>query len=103
MTSIATRELDNGATPDLQTIMSDIAALKRDLAALLHNVKGNVADDARTAAGHLSEEALRVYANLAERSERSVKAVGRQVEEQPVMSLLIAFAIGFLGSRMLSR
>jgi hypothetical protein len=40
---------------------------------------------------------------LAAQGERSMKALGRQVEEQPIMSLLLAFALGFAGSRWLSR
>jgi hypothetical protein len=40
---------------------------------------------------------------LAAQGERSMKALTRQVEEQPVMSLLLAFALGFAGSRWLSR
>jgi len=51
----------------------------------------------------ISGEAMRAYENLAAQGERSVKVIGRQVEEQPVVSLLLAFAVGFLGSRMLSR
>jgi hypothetical protein len=95
MTSMTseTRTNSNGeASPDLQAITSDIAALKRDLASLLRNVKGDVAG-----------EASRVYERMAAQGERSVKALGRQVDEQPVMSLLIAFAVGFIGSRFLSR
>ena len=89
--------------PELQAIMNDIASLKRDLSGLLHSVKANVGADARGVIGHLSDEALDAYHVLAAQSGRSVKAIGHQVEEQPIMSLLLAFSIGFLGSRLLSR
>ena len=39
----------------------------------------------------------------AAQGQRSAKAIGRQIEEQPVMSLLVAFGVGFVASRMLIR
>jgi hypothetical protein len=40
---------------------------------------------------------------LAALGERSVKAVGRQIGQQPLISLVLAFALGFAGSQWLSR
>lgn len=92
---------------DLEAILNDIASLKRELGTLTGHLKTGAVDSAtgaaRDAAAHLSDEARRIYGNLAEQGQHSVKAIGRHVEEQPIMSLLIAFALGFIGSRMLSR
>lgn len=92
---------------DLEAITSDIFSLKRDLGVLAEHLKSGAVDGAtgaaREAAARLSDEARRLYGNLAERGQHSVKALGRQVEAQPLMSLLIAFALGALGGRMLSR
>jgi hypothetical protein len=85
MVSVTKGNSDAEANPDLQAILNDVAALKSDLAALVRGMKNGV------------------YENLAAQGERSVKAIGRHVEEQPVMSLLLAFAVGFIGSRLLSR
>jgi hypothetical protein len=103
MTTVTAIDPITEANPNLQTIMSDVAALKRDLSALLHSVKTNVGADARGMIGHLGDEALDAYHTLAAQGQRSAKAIGHQVEERPVMSLLLAFGIGFLGSRLLSR
>jgi len=96
-----------GSNPDLDAIVTDLASLKRDIAALTDHLKTGAINDAngatRDIAGHLGDEAERLYGNLAAQGERSMKALGRQVEEQPVMSLLLAFALGFAGSRWLSR
>ncbi len=73
-------------------LADDVAALKRDLAHLIENVK-------KTSKGTAND----VYRNIAAESERSIKAVSRQVEEQPLMSLLIAFGVGLVGGRLLSR
>lgn len=95
------------SNPNLDAIVSDLASLRHDLAALTDHLKIGAINGAKGAtrdvAGHLGSEAERLYDNLAAQGERSMKALGRQVEEQPVMSLLLAFALGFAGSRLLSR
>ena len=92
---------------DLEAIMNDIASLKRDVGALTENLKTGIGNDAtgvgRNAAARLSNEARRLYGNFAEQGQHSVKALSRHVEEQPVTSLLIAFAVGMIGSRLLLR
>jgi hypothetical protein len=97
----------NGSSPDLEAIVSDLASLRRDITTLTDHLKIDAIDGvrgaAREAAGHLGDEAERLYSSLAAQGERSLKALGRQVEEQPMMSLLLAFALGFAGSRLLSR
>lgn len=98
--------LNSETSSELQVIMGEITSLKRDLATLVRGLKSEVSEDAslvRGAAKHLGKDARHAYENLAVEGERSVKAIGRKVEEQPAMSLLIAFAVGFLGSRLLSR
>jgi hypothetical protein len=95
------------SSPDLDAIVTDLASLRRDIAALTDHLRTGAINGAKGAAqdiaGHLGDEAQRLYGNLAAQGERSMKALGRQVEEQPVMSLLLAFALGFVGSRWLSR
>lgn len=90
------------SNPDLDAIVSDLASLRRDLAALTDHLKIGAVNGAKGAARDVAGEAERLYGNLAAQGERSMKALGRQVEEQPVMSLLLAFALGFAGSRWLS-
>jgi ElaB/YqjD/DUF883 family membrane-anchored ribosome-binding protein len=93
--------------PDLQEIMNDIASLKEDIAKLAGHLKNSAIDTtagaARSVVGQLSDEAARIYESLAAQGERSAKTISRQVEEQPMTSLLVAFALGFVGSRLLSR
>jgi ElaB/YqjD/DUF883 family membrane-anchored ribosome-binding protein len=101
------------ATPDSETpidlaaIIDDLAALRHDFAALMSQMKtGSVSganDAAGNAIGQLGDRANRLYDIMAARGERSAKAIGRQVEEQPIMSLLIAFGVGFVASRLLVR
>ena len=101
------KNTSNGdATADLQAIMSDIASLKNDIAALAGNLSSsavNATSDATSrAASQIGEQASRVYDNIAAQSQRSAKVVSQQVEAQPITTLLIAFAVGFVGSRLLT-
>jgi hypothetical protein len=93
----------NEPETDVGTITDDIAALKRDLAALVEHFKRDAIHSATGTAAQLGDEAADIYTRLAAEGARSARVLARQVEEQPVASLLIAFAIGFLGSRLLSR
>ena len=101
----------NTAPPDtaaeLQSIVADIAALRSDIAALVAHVSSNAfaatSDATRNVADQLAYDAARVYENVASQANRSAQAIGRQVEQQPVTSLLIVFALGFLGGRVMSR
>lgn len=88
---------------DIEAIGDDIASLKRDLAALAEHVKRGAVSGATGAAAQLSSEASDLYDRVASESANSAKALSRQIEEQPLTSLLIAFALGFVGSRLLPR
>lgn len=100
------RKKDNSDI-DLDTIVEDIAALKRDIAKVLDHVKvatvDNAVDSAVGFAEHLSDEAADLYKDLAKRGQKTAKALTRQVEDQPGMSVLIAFAAGFIVSRLIAR
>ena len=92
---------------DLSTIGDDVVLLKRDLSRLMDHLKNGTFDVAKESTQEvverLSDEADRLYRSLTKQSERSVKAIGRQVEEQPLASLLVAFGIGLISGRLLSR
>jgi len=92
---------------DLEMISDDLASLKHDLAALMGHVKSGgfraANEAAHNAAGQIGAWATDSYDNLAAQGKKSVKAIGHQVDEHPVASLLVAFAVGFFVSRLLSR
>jgi ElaB/YqjD/DUF883 family membrane-anchored ribosome-binding protein len=77
---------------EVTRLREDLAALKSDLVRLVKNMRGEA-----------SEEAQQLYTKLAKESERSAQAVMHEIEERPLTALLIAFAIGFIGGRFLSR
>jgi len=92
---------------DLSTIGDDVVLLKRDLSRLMDHLKNGTFDVAKESTQEvverLSDETDRLYRSLTKQSGRSVKAISRQVEEQPLASLIVAFGIGLISGRLLSR
>ncbi|HTI02369.1 MAG TPA: hypothetical protein VL752_15575 [Acidisoma sp.] len=88
-------------------IAEDLAALKQDVAALIRQMKELAMREAsrvsQDAADTLSERAADIYDTVSEKSRRSADALTAHVEEQPVTSLLLAFAAGFIFSKILTR
>jgi len=93
--------------PDFETLANDFATMRHDIAALASKLKSDgsngVSDAMHDAVGQLSDRATELYESLAAQGKRSVRAVSEQVEEKPLMSLLVAFGVGFVASKLLSR
>jgi ElaB/YqjD/DUF883 family membrane-anchored ribosome-binding protein len=94
-------------TLGFDAIVSDLAALRQDFADLMSQMKSGALKGANGVAenilGELGDRASHLYDSVTARGERSIKTISRQVEARPVMSLLIAFGVGFIASRLLSR
>jgi ElaB/YqjD/DUF883 family membrane-anchored ribosome-binding protein len=91
------------AETDLAKLLDDVQSLKRDLAALADHSRGTLWSGATDTANAIGSEAQRLYDGVAAQGKRSAQAISSQVEEQPLLSVLIAFGIGFLGGRILPR
>jgi hypothetical protein len=98
---------DDEMPPGFEAIADDLAALKRDLAILMNHMKtdalNGASEAAQSAIGRIGDRAEDIYEILAAQGKRSGKAIGRQIEGQSMVSLLLAFAVGFCVSRLLSR
>jgi hypothetical protein len=91
------------AEMDLAAFRDDLAALKHDVASLIEHVKGGAADTVQNAAERIDRQARGICHDVGEGGERSVKAVGDWVEKQPVLALLIALGVGYVGARAFLR
>ena len=102
-----TKDKPDADTPaNFDAIVDDLAALRRDFAALMSRMNPGVRNGANGTAGVLDQlggKAHHLYDNVAAQGERTTKAIARQIEEQPLVSLLIAFGVGVVASRLLSR
>jgi ElaB/YqjD/DUF883 family membrane-anchored ribosome-binding protein len=107
MVSAAKSRRRETASASVDAIVDDLAALKRDFGRLMEQVKSGAVDGAGKTAQdlleQLNERASDLYDRVSEQGESSVKAISRQVEERPFTSLLVAFGVGVIASRLLSR
>lgn len=81
---------------NLDAIVKDVDSLKKDIAALIEQVKGGASED-------LTGKTRRLYDALAADGEKSIAALTRQVEDHPLSALLIALGLGFIGAQFLKR
>jgi hypothetical protein len=95
MTESKTKAAGEDVAEDLAKLREDIAALKGDLARLAKSLRGE--------AGEVSDEARQLYEKWTKEGERAAKAAVRELEDRPLIVLLVAFAIGFIGGRLLPR
>jgi ElaB/YqjD/DUF883 family membrane-anchored ribosome-binding protein len=93
----------NPPSAALATLQTDLAALKSDVALLLTHLRQGATAGAQTAADQIDDSARRLYRSIAAESAKPLKAIGAQIEEQPMMALLIAGGVGFCAGRLLSR
>lgn len=92
--------------PDYDTIQQELSDLRRDFSTLLESLRGRgdgVARDAENTIRDLASQAQRVYDDLSRGSRDSLHAVGKSIEQRPLVSIVIAFVLGFIGSRLLDR
>ncbi len=88
---------------DLAAFRDDLAGLKRDVASLIEHVKGGATDKVHNAAEQIDRGARRFCHEAGAEGERSAKAIGAWVEKQPVLALLIALGVGYVGARAFLR
>jgi hypothetical protein len=88
---------------DLTALQTDVAALKRDVASLVEHLKTGVTHGVRSAAAQVDGGSRRFYRATANEGGRALKIIGGQVEERPLLALLIALGVGYIGGRVLTR
>ncbi len=89
--------------PTLLALQEDVAALKRDIGTLLAHLRTSATASAQSAAEQIEDSATRLYRNASAEGCKSAKALGHQIEEQPVLALLVVLGVGYLGGRLLTR
>ena len=88
---------------DFAALRDDLAGLKTDVAALLGHMKSDAGNSVRATSAGIDEGARRLLGSAVDQGNESMTAIGRQIEAQPLVALLIAVGIGWVGGRVLSR
>jgi ElaB/YqjD/DUF883 family membrane-anchored ribosome-binding protein len=100
-------DFQSATGPEAKRVADDVAALKQDVASLIKQMKETAMREAnrfgQDTAEKISGRASDIYATVSDSSKKSADAVTAHVEEQPLSSLLIAFAAGFIFSKILTR
>ncbi len=89
--------------PDLAALREDLAGLKRDVASLVDHLKLGVTNGAENAAARIDAGARDLAHGIAAEGSRSAELISRKIEEQPLVALLIAVGVGWIGGRLMSR
>jgi ElaB/YqjD/DUF883 family membrane-anchored ribosome-binding protein len=101
------KKLENVSGADIEAIIDDLAALKKDVAKAIAHVKklnlDDALDSARDMADDLTDEAADLYKDMQKRGRKTMVAMEKQLDDQPIASLLMAFAAGFVISKLFFR
>jgi ElaB/YqjD/DUF883 family membrane-anchored ribosome-binding protein len=100
-------DFQSETAPEAKNVADDLSMLKQDVASLIKQMKDMAMREGsrlgQDAADKISGRAADLYETVSEKSKKSAEAVTAHVEEQPLSSLLIAFAAGFIFSKIITR
>lgn len=91
---------------DLEHLKSSFSQLRQDVVDVLGQTLGlgrSGADYAKDGANHAMENVKARLAELKQRGADSVSSVEKQIEDRPLQAALIAFGVGFIVAKFLSR
>lgn len=88
---------------EMDKVKSDIANLREDMAELLKAVKTSGVEQGKEFYEEAYDRARRTGDSVREKASHAYGALEREVEEYPLMSLLAAFATGFVAGMIMDR
>ena len=91
------------AEPDLAAFREDLLALKRDVASLIEHIKGGATNRVQNAADQIDRGVRSLRQQAGAEGERSAKAISLFVEKRPLVALMIAAGVGYIGASVLRR
>ncbi|MER3484410.1 MAG: hypothetical protein C4332_15985 [Meiothermus sp.] len=101
---------DSGASDDLQSLRDDLQALRSDVASLMGSLKGAASSTAKSVTesllsggGQVANQAKDVLHTARDKGGELTANLEERVMERPLMSVLVAFGLGLVLSRMLDR
>jgi hypothetical protein len=89
--------------PDIALFREDLVILKRDVASLIEHIKGGATNNVQIATNQIERHVRSLRQEAGAQGERSTQAVRVFTEKQPLVALIIAVGIGYVGARVLRR
>lgn len=93
------KQPDDTDVRSVETLKAQIEQLSADVASLTHTL-GAVADDA---GAEVIDRAAKAADDVRARSRRAADAVAAEVEEKPLLSLVVALLVGLVLGALFSR
>jgi hypothetical protein len=88
---------------DIALVREDLVILKRDVASLIEHIKGGATNKVQNATNQVERHLRSVRQEAGVQGERSAEAVRVFTEKQPLVALIIAVGIGYVGARVFRR
>jgi ElaB/YqjD/DUF883 family membrane-anchored ribosome-binding protein len=88
---------------DVDSIRSDIETLRKDLATVLDRIKGTATNRAEAELQALQKRINKIADDVQTSGREGLRAFEERIEERPLVSLGIAFAIGLVIGRHFDR
>lgn len=88
---------------DVASLRRDLESVKNDVASLLEHLKADTGACAEGALNRIEEGGRQAFRAVTDQGSKSMGALGRQIEAQPVVALLIAAGLGWIGGRVFRR
>jgi ElaB/YqjD/DUF883 family membrane-anchored ribosome-binding protein len=85
---------------DVDAIKADLDALRKDLSSVLETIKGTAKSRAESEIEALQRRINQIASDVQTSGRDSLRAVEGQIEEKPLVSVAIAFAVGLILGRM---
>ena len=88
---------------DIDSIRSDLDVLRKDIGTVLDRIKGTATNRAETEIQALQQRINRIADEVQASGRDSLRAVEERIEERPLVSLAMAFAVGLVLGRLFDR
>lgn len=88
---------------DLDTLKSDLDVLKKDLSTIVQSLKGTATSRAEQELDQVRQRVGRLAGDLQSQGKEQLRSFEAQIEERPLASLALAFAIGLIFGKMFDR
>ena len=96
-------QMKNDTAPDLEAITSELATLRSELAAFAKHAVKAPAEAAAEVSDRLQASANDMMDKARSAGQATASSVEAQIEAHPVASIVLAFALGLVTSRLLAR
>lgn len=85
---------------DIASLREDLALLRSDLSSLVSSLKADAASNVSRTASKIDENVQDIYRSALKSGEQSAQQISRQIEEHPLLAIMLVLGAGYLGGRM---